>query len=65
MKFVVTHLQTTHYNVFFAGDYFDFTFDKCYCTTCHAKSGDEKFYTRGNPPKIYSVPVGWCRFAIR
>ncbi|XP_070554476.1 neuralized-like protein 4 isoform X2 [Ptychodera flava] len=40
-------------------------FDMCYCNSCHIGRGDELYYSRGQPPKDYGLPIGWCRFAIR
>ncbi|RXG67345.1 Neuralized-like protein 4, partial [Armadillidium vulgare] len=36
----------------------------CFCETCHKIRGDESFHTKGNPPKQYAQPVGWCRFSL-
>ncbi|XP_043542823.1 neuralized-like protein 4 [Chiloscyllium plagiosum] len=37
----------------------------CYCESCHKLRGDEAYYKRGDPPKDYALPFGWCRFALR
>ncbi|XP_069042671.1 neuralized-like protein 4 isoform X2 [Lepisosteus oculatus] len=37
----------------------------CYCESCHKLRGDEAYYKRGEPPKDYALPFGWCRFALR
>ncbi|XP_070567238.1 neuralized-like protein 4 [Ptychodera flava] len=39
-------------------------FDQCYCTDCHSERGDDDFYTRGNPPSKYAIPIGWARFGL-
>ncbi|KAL7645238.1 UNVERIFIED_CONTAM: hypothetical protein RMT77_003624 [Armadillidium vulgare] len=36
----------------------------CFCETCHKIREDESFHTKGNPPKQYAQPVGWCRFSL-
>ncbi|ELT95486.1 hypothetical protein CAPTEDRAFT_101277 [Capitella teleta] len=38
---------------------------QCYCETCHKIRGDEPYYSKGEPPKDYAVPFGWCRFPLR
>lgn len=45
--------------------YFSTHFNMCYCETCHKIRGDELYYKRGDPPKEYAVPCGWCRFSLR
>ncbi|XP_023215732.1 neuralized-like protein 4 isoform X1 [Centruroides sculpturatus] len=37
----------------------------CYCETCHKIRGDELYFKRGEPPKEYALPFGWCRFALK
>ena len=37
----------------------------CYCESCHKLRGDEAYYKRGEPPRDYALPFGWCRFALR
>nr|XP_014345078.1 PREDICTED: neuralized-like protein 4 [Latimeria chalumnae] len=34
-------------------------------TSCHKLRGDEAYYKRGEPPRDYALPFGWCRFALR
>ncbi|KAJ3585717.1 hypothetical protein NHX12_014436 [Muraenolepis orangiensis] len=36
----------------------------CYCESCHKLRGDEAYYKRGEPPRDYALPFGWCRFAL-
>lgn len=36
----------------------------CYCEVCHEERGDDKFYTRGQPPQKYALPIGWYRFGL-
>ncbi|XP_013418958.1 neuralized-like protein 4 [Lingula anatina] len=45
--------------------YFSPEHNMCYCETCHKIRGDESYYKRGDPPKDYAVPFGWCRFALK
>ncbi|XP_064408911.1 LOW QUALITY PROTEIN: neuralized-like protein 4 [Latimeria chalumnae] len=40
-------------------------FNLCYCESCHKLRGDEAYYKRGEPPRDYALPFGWCRFALR
>ena len=49
----------------FAGVYFDSKFDVCFCEKCHEGRGDNLYYTRGQPPKDYGLPIGWCKFALK
>ncbi|XP_070554471.1 neuralized-like protein 4 [Ptychodera flava] len=44
---------------------FDPRHDRCYCNSCLIARGDDPYYRRGKPPKLYGVPIGWCRFALR
>uniref|UniRef100_A0A8C9W3L4 Neuralized-like protein 4 n=1 Tax=Scleropages formosus TaxID=113540 RepID=A0A8C9W3L4_SCLFO len=43
----------------------DAKFNLCYCESCHKLRGDEPYYKRGEPPRDYALPFGWCRFALR
>ncbi|XP_078356493.1 neuralized-like protein 4, partial [Oculina patagonica] len=45
--------------------FFDQNYDMCYCNECHEARGDKDYYTRGEPPKAYGIPVGWCRFGLK
>ncbi|CAI9734857.1 Hypothetical predicted protein [Octopus vulgaris] len=45
--------------------YFSKQYNMCYCETCHKIRGDELYYKRGDPPKEYAVPCGWCRFSLK
>ncbi|KAH0626079.1 hypothetical protein JD844_000817 [Phrynosoma platyrhinos] len=40
-------------------------FSLCYCESCHKLRGDEAYYKRGEPPRDYALPFGWCRFNLR
>ncbi|XP_070977700.1 neuralized-like protein 4 isoform X2 [Oncorhynchus clarkii lewisi] len=40
-------------------------YNLCYCESCHKLRGDESYYKRGEPPRDYALPFGWCRFALR
>ena len=43
-------------------------FDICYCGTCADLGGHDpavKCAERGQPPKTYAFPIGWCRFGMR
>ncbi|XP_013389395.1 neuralized-like protein 4 [Lingula anatina] len=44
--------------------YFDAKYHRCYCNVCHNDRGDKLYYTRGNPPKDYGIPIGWYRYAL-
>ncbi|XP_060111332.1 neuralized-like protein 4 isoform X3 [Heteronotia binoei] len=48
-------------------DYFveDPKYSLCYCESCHKLRGDEAYYKRGEPPRDYALPFGWCRFSLR
>ncbi|XP_068960104.1 neuralized-like protein 4 [Petaurus breviceps papuanus] len=37
----------------------------CYCESCRKLRGDEAHRRRGEPPKEYALPFGWCRFNLR
>ncbi|XP_077963285.1 neuralized-like protein 4 isoform X1 [Gasterosteus aculeatus] len=43
----------------------DAQYNLCYCESCHKLRGDEAYYKRGEPPRDYALPFGWCRFALR
>lgn len=43
----------------------DAKYNLCYCESCHKLRGDEVYYKRGEPPRDYALPFGWCRFALR
>uniref|UniRef100_A0A452RIF7 Neuralized-like protein 4 n=1 Tax=Ursus americanus TaxID=9643 RepID=A0A452RIF7_URSAM len=37
----------------------------CYCESCRKLRGDEAHRRRGEPPREYALPLGWCRFNLR
>ncbi|XP_064438612.1 neuralized-like protein 4 isoform X4 [Mirounga angustirostris] len=37
----------------------------CYCESCRKLRGDEAHRRRGEPPREYALPFGWCRFNLR
>lgn len=43
----------------------DAKYNLCYCESCYKLRGDEAYYKRGEPPRDYALPFGWCRFALR
>uniref|UniRef100_A0A8C7D7A1 Neuralized-like protein 4 n=1 Tax=Oncorhynchus kisutch TaxID=8019 RepID=A0A8C7D7A1_ONCKI len=43
----------------------DAKYNLCYCESCHKLRGDESYHKRGEPPRDYALPFGWCRFALR
>lgn len=66
-----SHLCYTHQTVtvisFPSDGYFneDTKYNLCYCESCHKLRGDEAYYKRGEPPRDYALPFGWCCFALR
>uniref|UniRef100_A0A3Q0SCH3 Neuralized-like protein 4 n=1 Tax=Amphilophus citrinellus TaxID=61819 RepID=A0A3Q0SCH3_AMPCI len=40
----------------------DAKYNLCYCESCHKLRGDDAYYKRGEPPRDYALPFGWCRF---
>lgn len=49
----------------FADGYFDSQQMTCFCEACHKLRGDDLYHKRGDPPRDYALPYGWCRFALR
>ncbi|XP_051523046.1 neuralized-like protein 4 isoform X2 [Myxocyprinus asiaticus] len=43
----------------------DAKYNLCFCESCHKLRGDEAYYKRGEPPRDYALPFGWCRFALQ
>lgn len=37
----------------------------CHCDSCHKLRGDEMYRKRGDPPREYAEPNGWCSFPLR
>ncbi|XP_075434096.1 neuralized-like protein 4, partial [Ascaphus truei] len=37
----------------------------CHCDTCHKLRGDEGYRKRGDPPREFAEPSGWCSFPLR
>ncbi|XP_053318739.1 LOW QUALITY PROTEIN: neuralized-like protein 4 [Spea bombifrons] len=37
----------------------------CYCDACHKLRGDDVYKKRGDPPRDYAEPSGWCSFPLR
>ncbi|XP_033763671.1 neuralized-like protein 4 [Pecten maximus] len=46
-------------------NYFDVQSNVCFCETCHKIRREEVYHKRGDPPREYALPYGWCRFSIR
>ncbi|XP_041377381.1 neuralized-like protein 4 [Gigantopelta aegis] len=44
--------------------YFDGQCNMCFCETCHKIRGDNLYHCRGDPPRDYAIPYGWCRFVL-
>ena len=40
-------------------------YNLCYCEDCLKGRNDKEVYERGIPPKKYTLPTGWYRFALR
>jgi hypothetical protein len=40
-------------------------YNKCFCLECHKWREDDEIYSRGNPPEVSALPLGWCRFALK
>ena len=49
----------------YSGDYFNPSFDVCFCESCHTQRGDQLKYPRGQPTEYYGLPIGWCKFGLR
>ncbi|KAI0240474.1 hypothetical protein LSAT2_008789 [Lamellibrachia satsuma] len=47
-----------------SGGFENSTFTICYCSQCHCSRGDNDFSDRGQPPKTYCIPIGWCRIGL-
>ena len=45
--------------------YFDAHQMLCYCESCHKQRGDDLYHKRGEPPRDYALPYGWCRYVLR
>ncbi|KAM4678136.1 neuralized-like protein 4 isoform 2-T2 [Discoglossus pictus] len=37
----------------------------CHCDSCNKLRGDEIYRKRGDPPREYAEPSGWCSFPLR
>uniref|UniRef100_K1RDC5 Neuralized-like protein 4 n=1 Tax=Magallana gigas TaxID=29159 RepID=K1RDC5_MAGGI len=37
----------------------------CYCESCHKLRSEDLYLRRGEPPREYSVPLGWCRYILK
>uniref|UniRef100_T1IVE5 NHR domain-containing protein n=1 Tax=Strigamia maritima TaxID=126957 RepID=T1IVE5_STRMM len=37
----------------------------CYCEICHKIRGEELYHKKGDPPKDFALPFGWCKFALK
>lgn len=37
----------------------------CYCENCSKIRGDNLYSRKGEPPKDYALPFGWCKFNLR
>ncbi|XP_076451881.1 neuralized-like protein 4 isoform X3 [Babylonia areolata] len=45
--------------------YFDPQQMLCFCESCHKQRGDDLYHKRGEPPRDYALPYGWCRYVLR
>eukprot|EP01083_Nonionella_stella_P278812 948229_1 len=45
--------------------FFDKKGDKCFCMKCHSQRKDKLHYSRGQPPKRYTLPIEWVRFGLK
>ena len=59
-------MTCTAYNkhIFFADEYLEAEYDRCFCDGCMTSRKDLLYYTGGVPPKHYAIPVGWARFGL-
>ncbi|GFR92101.1 neuralized-like protein 4 [Elysia marginata] len=37
----------------------------CFCSACHKVRGEDIHLRRGDPPKEFVLPFGWCRYVLR
>src|SRR5436309_2728967 len=49
----------------FQGQYFIDDQTVCYCETCSQLRGDELYYRKGEPPREFTLPLGWCKFRLK
>ena len=52
-------------NFIYIDKYFDPKYNLCYHEECLKGRKDKEVYERGNPPKKYTLPIGWSRFSLR
>ncbi|KAK7486086.1 hypothetical protein BaRGS_00022695 [Batillaria attramentaria] len=45
--------------------YFDPQQMMCFCEACHKLRGEDLYHKRGEPPRDYALPYGWCRYVLR
>ena len=64
-KIYVEWENTYSYIVSLADNYFTSQLDRCSCESCWSARDDDAYQLRGEPPKKYSLPRGWCRFGLR
>ncbi len=36
----------------------------CFCRSCHRLRGEAAYAKKGDPPREYALPIGWCRFPV-
>lgn len=44
--------------------YLQESYNRCYCHDCHIKGGENDYKSKGEPNRIYPVPIGWCKFGL-
>ena len=37
----------------------------CFCLFCHRARGDPAYFRKGDPPRDFSAPLGWCQFPFK
>lgn len=65
ISFTNVFLLSNNIYKFISDGYFDLQQVMCFCEACHKLRGDDLYHKRGDPPRDYALPYGWCRFVLR
>lgn len=63
--YVVSKIITNSISINLLDSYFLLENVTCFCETCHKLRGEEPYFKKGDPPKEFAQPFGWCRFPLR
>lgn len=62
---VFLFLYNLFYKIFFVDDQINKEITECHCRFCHSTRNFPEYGCHGNPPRAYSVPIGWYFLGLK